>query len=91
MQWNPAPRACINSSHERLDQSSSHRRRRPPRLRGRSTEEEAMADRSQPDDTRLLWITGLAIIVLLVGGMGINMLVHRDTTAQPAEMSNPAK
>jgi hypothetical protein len=50
-----------------------------------------MADKSEPDDTRLLWITGLAIIVLLIGGMGVNMLIHQDTNAQPAEVSSPAK
>jgi len=50
-----------------------------------------MADKTEPDDTRLMWIAGLAIIVLLVGGMGINMLIHQDSNAQPAEVSNPAK
>jgi flagellar basal body-associated protein FliL len=50
-----------------------------------------MADKSEADDSRLLWISGLAIIVLLIGGMGINMLVHHDSEAQPAEVSIPAK
>jgi hypothetical protein len=54
-------------------------------------QEEAMADKTEPDDTRLMWIAGLAIIVLLIGGMGINMLIHQDSNAQPAEVSNPAK
>jgi hypothetical protein len=39
---------------------------------------------NQNDDKRempMMWIAGAAIALLILGAMGINMLVHHDTSA----------
>jgi hypothetical protein len=38
------------------------------------------------EDTRLMWIACAAIVAFIVGGMGINMLIHKDAP-QPSEMN----
>jgi flagellar basal body-associated protein FliL len=48
----------------------------------------AMTD--QNDDTRemrMMWIAAAVIVVVLIAGMGINMLVHHDTNAATPETS----
>ena len=40
-------------------------------------------------ENRFMYITVAVVVVLLLGGMGINMLVHKDTNAAPAETSQP--
>jgi hypothetical protein len=50
-----------------------------------------MANQSEPNteeisrENRYMWIAVGIIVVILAGGMGINMLVHKDTVAAPAE------
>jgi cell division protein FtsN len=36
-------------------------------------------------EMRMMWIASAAIAVLILGAMGINMLVHHETSAAPAE------
>jgi flagellar basal body-associated protein FliL len=48
-----------------------------------------MANQDEPENMRLMWVTVAVIVVLIVGGMGINMLVHHDTETRPTETSNP--
>ena len=38
-------------------------------------------------DNRMMWISTAVIILILLGGMGINMLIHHDT---PVETSSPS-
>ena len=34
-----------------------------------------------------MWIAVGVIVLIMAGGMGINMLVHRDTSTNPVETS----
>jgi len=43
------------------------------------------------NETRYMWIAVAAIVVFLVGGMGINMLIHHDTSADAAQTSDPPR
>jgi hypothetical protein len=36
-------------------------------------------------EMRMMWIFSAAVVLLILGAMGINMLVHHDTNAAPAE------
>jgi hypothetical protein len=48
--------------------------------------------RDQNDDnreTRMMWIASAAIALLILGAMGINMLVHHDTSAASLETTQP--
>jgi flagellar basal body-associated protein FliL len=36
-------------------------------------------------EMRMMWIFTAAVVLLILGAMGINMLVHHDTSAAPAE------
>jgi hypothetical protein len=36
-------------------------------------------------DSRMMWITTAVIILILVGGMGANMLFHHDTSSGAAD------
>jgi len=36
-------------------------------------------------EMRIMWIASAAIALLILGAMGINMLVHHETSAAPAE------
>jgi hypothetical protein len=38
-------------------------------------------------ETKYMWIAVGVIVVVILGGMGINMLVHHETNAEPVEMS----
>lgn len=52
------------------------------------TEQDIKKKNSQ--EMRVMWIAVGLIVLILVGGMGINMLVHHETSANPAETSAPA-
>jgi hypothetical protein len=39
------------------------------------------------NETKYMWIAVGVIVVIILGGMGINMLVHHETNAEPAEIS----
>jgi hypothetical protein len=41
-------------------------------------------------ENRNMWIAVGVIVVLLAGGMGINMLVHRDAGTDTAQTSSPS-
>jgi ribosomal protein L20 len=46
----------------------------------------AMSDQNDDKrEMRIMWIASAAIAVLILGAMGINMLVHHETSAAPAE------
>ena len=38
-----------------------------------------------------MWIAVGVIVLIIVGGMGINMLVHHETNADTVETSSPPK
>jgi hypothetical protein len=42
------------------------------------------------NEMRNMWIAVGVIVILIVGGMGINMLVH-DSSADTVQTSNPAQ
>ncbi len=59
-----------------------------------------MANEDKPDvndnaanearsDNRMMWISTAVIVLIIVGGMGINMLIHHDTGTNPVETSSP--
>jgi flagellar basal body-associated protein FliL len=41
-------------------------------------------------ENRNMWIAVGVIVVLLAGGMGVNMLVHHDTGTGEAQTSSPS-
>ncbi len=41
------------------------------------------------NEMKYMWIAVAVIVVILVGGMGINMLVHQETSADTAETTRP--
>jgi flagellar basal body-associated protein FliL len=44
-------------------------------------------DYNEDNETKYMWIAVGVIVVIILGGMGINMLVHHETNAEPAEIS----
>jgi flagellar basal body-associated protein FliL len=42
-------------------------------------------------ESRNMWIAVAVIIVLLVGGMGVNMLVHHDAPTETAQTSGSSQ
>jgi hypothetical protein len=38
------------------------------------------------NETKYMWIAVGVIVVVILGGMGINMLVHHETSAETIEM-----
>jgi hypothetical protein len=40
-------------------------------------------------EMRMMWIFTAAVVLLILGAMGINMLVHHDTNAATPETSQP--
>lgn len=46
----------------------------------------------EKSDNRMMWIATAVIVLILVGGMGANMLLHHDTPGASAdtEASSPA-
>jgi len=43
------------------------------------------------NETKYMWIAVGVIMVIILGGMGINMLVHKETSAETIEISTPQK
>ena len=41
------------------------------------------------NETRNMWIAVAVIVAILLGGMGINMLIHHDTIIDAAQTSEP--
>ena len=58
-----------------------------------------MANQNQPNssddeasgETKYMWIAVGVIVLIIVGGMGINMLVHHETNADTIETSGAPK
>jgi len=52
-----------------------------------------MADQDEKDassnEMKYMWIAVAVVVVILLGGMGINMLVHQETNAGTVETGNP--
>jgi len=46
-------------------------------------------DEAARHETKMMWIAVAVIVLIIVGGMGINMLVHHDTNAGTVETSSP--
>jgi hypothetical protein len=40
------------------------------------------------NEMKYMWIAVGVIVLIIVGGMGINMLVHKETSADTIEMSS---
>jgi flagellar basal body-associated protein FliL len=38
-------------------------------------------------EMRIMWIAAVAVVLLILGAMGINMLVHHETNAATPETS----
>jgi hypothetical protein len=47
-------------------------------------------DKIEKSDSRTMWIATAVIVLILVGGMGANMLFHRDTLNNSADTSTPS-
>jgi len=43
------------------------------------------------NETRNMWIAVAVIVGLLLGGMGINILVHHDTSTDDVETHSPSQ
>ena len=43
------------------------------------------------NETKYMWMAVGIIVVIILGGMGINMLVHHETSAETVEMSTQQK
>jgi flagellar basal body-associated protein FliL len=41
-------------------------------------------------EMRMMWIFSAAVVLLILGAIGINMLVHHGTSAAPAETTQAA-
>jgi flagellar basal body-associated protein FliL len=39
-------------------------------------------------DNRMMWISSIVILVIILGGMGINMFIHQDSSANPVTTSS---
>jgi flagellar basal body-associated protein FliL len=53
-----------------------------------ASQEEERAREEASNENKYMWIAVGVIAVIILGGMGINMLVHHETNAEPAEMSS---
>ena len=40
------------------------------------------------NEMKYMWIAVGVIVLIIVGGMGINMLIHKETSADTIEMSS---
>ena len=43
------------------------------------------------NENKYMWIAVGVIVVVILGGMGINMLVHHETNAETVETSSPQR
>ena len=54
-----------------------------------------MANQNEPDteksDMRVMWIATAVIVLMILGAMGINMLVHHDTSTGSTEISSQTR
>jgi hypothetical protein len=54
-----------------------------------------MTNEDEPDneknDMRAMWIATAVIVLFLLGGMGINMLIHHDTNTGPTDISSQSR
>jgi hypothetical protein len=48
-------------------------------------------DNNQKSDMRGMLILSAAIVFLIVGGMGLNVLFHKDTATGPTDMSSQSR
>ena len=48
-------------------------------------------DNQEKSDMRGMLILSAIIVFLIVGGMGLNVLFHKDTTTGPTEMSSQSR
>ena len=46
---------------------------------------------TEKKNTRTMWIASIAIVVFLVGAMGINMLIHHDTLNEKTDVSSQSQ
>ena len=42
---------------------------------------------TEKSEMRIMWIASAVLVLILLGGMGINMLMHHDTSAATPETS----
>ena len=48
-------------------------------------------ENQEKSDMRGMLILSAIIVFLIVGGMGLNVMFHKDTTTGPTEMSSQAR
>ena len=57
--------------------------------------EQVMADDFDPvrekREMRAMWIFSAGMVLLILGIMGVNMLVHHETSTDPTEMSSQSR
>jgi hypothetical protein len=46
-------------------------------------------DQAARNETKMMWIAVGVIVLIIVGGMGINLLIHQDTSAAVETSSSP--
>ena len=46
-----------------------------------------MSNHNDESEMRVMWIASAVIVLLILGAMGINMLVHHETSAATPETS----
>jgi len=42
-------------------------------------------------EMRMMWIFSAVIVLIIVGGMGANVLFHQDTSNAPSELSSQSR
>jgi flagellar basal body-associated protein FliL len=47
-------------------------------------------EKIEKSDNRMMWIATAVIVLILVGGMGANMLFHHDTITNSADTDTPS-
>ena len=48
-------------------------------------DKDSIEDSIEKSDNRMMWIATAVIVLILVGGMGANMLFHHDTINNPVD------